>query len=96
MSNQVERLYCAKFTLTLNNRKVDNCAFISASSAAEAWDLTETLASYWKTEENKKVSLFRIQKIFKQPCSKNPIMVWSKKFFDKIRKQDKSNHLFEN
>ncbi|UCG00970.1 MAG: hypothetical protein JSW11_15300 [Candidatus Heimdallarchaeota archaeon] len=91
MSNKglVEKLYCAKYTLVFNNSKMDKCAFISASSAQEAWDLTETLASFWNTEE-KAWDSFRIQKVFKQPCSKNPIMIWSKKIFSKIRKQGRS------
>ncbi|MFX0211980.1 MAG: hypothetical protein ACFFDT_38755 [Candidatus Hodarchaeota archaeon] len=88
MSNNglVERLYCAKYTLFLEDKKMDNCAFISASSAAEAWDLTETLASFWNTEEKYVDTTFRIQKVFKQPCSRNPIMIWSKKILNKIRK----------
>ena len=98
MSNNrlVERIYCAKFTLTLDDRKMDNCAFISASSAAEAWDLTEKLASFWNTNEQNLDSLFRIHKVFKQPCSRNPLMIWSKNIFDKIRNQVGSSHLLEN
>ncbi len=88
MSNNglVERLYCAKYTVFLDDRKMDNCAFISASSAAEAWDLTETLASFWNTEEKALDTMFRIHKVFKQPCSRNPIMIWTKKILDKMRK----------
>ena len=82
-----EQLYCAKYTLIIDDRKVDNCAFISASSAAEAWDLTEALASFWKTEKKEFDSIFRIQRIFKQPCSKNPVLIWSRKIFERIKKK---------
>ncbi|MFX0124085.1 MAG: hypothetical protein ACFFAE_10645 [Candidatus Hodarchaeota archaeon] len=89
MSNNdlVEKLYCAKYTLVFDDRRIDNCAFISASSAQEAWDLTETLASFWNTEE-KDWESFRIHKVYKQPCSRNPLMIWSKKILGKIKKQE--------
>ncbi|MFX1285013.1 MAG: hypothetical protein ACFFB5_15230 [Promethearchaeota archaeon] len=88
MSNNglVEKLYCAKYTLYFGGRKMDNCAFISATSASEAWDLTETLASFWNTENKDVDSMFRIHKVFKQPCSRNPIMIWSKKILNKMRR----------
>ena len=86
----VEKLYCAKYTLTFDNRRMDNCAFISATSAQEAWDLTETLASFWNTEE-KDWDSFRIHKVFKQPCSGKPTLIWSKKILSQIKKQGRSN-----
>lgn len=91
MSNNglIEKLYCAKYTLIFDDRRMDNCAFISASSAQEAWDLTETLASFWNTEE-KELDSFRIHRVFKQPCSRNPMIIWSKRFFDKIKKRGRS------
>ncbi|MHA2244339.1 MAG: hypothetical protein ACXADY_05180 [Candidatus Hodarchaeales archaeon] len=97
MSNNklVERIYCAKFTLTLNDRIMDNCAFISASSAAEAWDLSEKLASFWNRKEQNLDSQFRIHKVFKQPCSRNPIMIWTKNILEKVRNQVGLSHLFE-
>lgn len=96
MSNNglIEKLYCAKYTLVFDDRRMDNCAFISASSAQEAWDLTEALASFWNTEE-KDLDSFRIHKVFKQPCSRNPIMIWSKKIFDKIMKRGRPAYFHE-
>ena len=85
-NNVVEKLYCAKYTLVFDDRRVDNCAFISASSAQEAWDLTEALASFWNIEE-KDWDSFRIQKVFKQPCSGKPAIIWSKGILSKIKKQ---------
>lgn len=98
MSNNglIEKIYCAKFTLTLNNRKMDNCAFVSAPSAAEAWDLTETLASFWNTEGKTSDFPFKIYRVYKQPCSTNPIMIWSKKVLDKVKKQIGLERSFEN
>lgn len=90
-----EKIYCAKYTLIFDNKKMDNCAFISASSAAEAWDLTEALASFWKTERQETDSIFRIQRVFKQPCSKNPVLIWSRKVLERIKKKGGFPYLFE-
>lgn len=86
-SNSVEKLYCAKYTLVFDDRKMINCAFISASSAQEAWDLTEALAAFWNTEE-KEWDSFRIHKVFKQPCTGKPTMIWSKRILSKIKKPE--------
>jgi hypothetical protein len=85
-NNAVEKLYCAKFTLVFDDRRIDNCAFISASSAQEAWDLTEALASVWNSKE-KDWDLFRIQKVFKQPCPGKPAMIWSKRILGNVKQQ---------
>jgi hypothetical protein len=86
----VEKLYCAMYTLIFDDRKMENCAFISVSSAQEAWDLTEILASFWNTEDREWDS-FKIHKVFKQPCSGKPIMIWSKSSFNKIKKKRRSS-----
>ncbi|MHA2293396.1 MAG: hypothetical protein ACXACK_14650 [Candidatus Hodarchaeales archaeon] len=81
------KIYCAQYTITLKDTKIDNCAFISAASAEEAWNLTQKLASIWNVEEENANSLFKIQKIYKRPCSKIPHIIWSKKVLSKIKKK---------
>jgi hypothetical protein len=71
----IDKIFCAKFTIALENKKVDKCAFISASSAAEAWDLTEVLASFWNIQDEGLDASFKIERVYKQPCSKNPVMI---------------------
>ena len=83
-NNLTEKLYCAKYTVVFDDKRMDKCAFISASSAQEAWDLTETIAELWNTEE---WDSFRIHKVYKQPCTGKPAMIWSRKILDKIKKK---------
>ncbi|MHA2248077.1 MAG: hypothetical protein ACXADY_24225 [Candidatus Hodarchaeales archaeon] len=82
-----DKIFCAKFTIALEDKKVDKCAFISASSAAEAWDLTEVLASFWNIEDEGLDVSFKIDRVYKQPCSKNPGMIWTKKILKKAMKK---------
>lgn len=83
----IDKIFCAKFTIALDDKKVDKCAFISASSAAEAWDLTEVLASFWNIEDEGLDVAFKIERVYKQPCSKNPGMIWTKQILKKAWKQ---------
>lgn len=83
-----DKIFCAKFSVALEDKKLDKCAFISASSAAEAWDLTELLASFWSNNDDESIDTsFRIERVYKQPCSKNPTMIWTKKILKKVNKQ---------
>lgn len=86
MSNDglIEKIFYVKFTIVLDDRRVDNCAFISASSAAEAWDLTEILASFWNIDDEGLGTSFKIEKVYKQPCSKNSGMIWTKQTLKKV------------
>ncbi|MFX1249759.1 MAG: hypothetical protein ACFFB2_20705 [Promethearchaeota archaeon] len=83
----VEKIFCAKFTIALDDKKIDKCAFISANSAAEAWDLTEILASFWNIDDKGLDASFKIERVYKQPCSKNPGMIWTKKILKKAKEQ---------
>ena len=88
MSKQgiINKIFCAKFKISLDDKTVDKCAFISASSAAEAWDLTEILASFWNIDDEGDTS-FKIERVYKQPCSKNPGMIWTKQTLKKAWEQ---------
>ncbi|MFX0211094.1 MAG: hypothetical protein ACFFDT_34260 [Candidatus Hodarchaeota archaeon] len=83
----IDKIFCAKFKISLDGKTVDKCAFISASSAAEAWDLTEILASFWNIGEEALEASFKIERVYKQPCSKNPIMIWSKQILKQAWKK---------
>ncbi|MHA2204086.1 MAG: hypothetical protein ACW991_10395 [Candidatus Hodarchaeales archaeon] len=93
----IEKIFCAKFTISLDDKTVDKCAFISASSAAEAWDLTEVLASFWNIDDVGLDASFKIERVYKQPCSKNPGMIWTKQVLNKVwqRVGRKSIEFFE-
>jgi hypothetical protein len=79
-----DKIFCARFKISLDDEIVDKCAFISASSAAEAWDLTEILASFWNIDDEGLDTSFKIQRVYKQPCSKNPGMIWTKHTLKKV------------
>ena len=83
----IEKIFCAKFKIFLDDKTVDKCAFISASSAAEAWDLTEVLASFWNIDDEGLDSSFKIEKVYKQPCSKNPGIIWTEQTLKKVWKR---------
>jgi len=80
----IEKIFCAKFKISLDDKTVDKCAFISASSAAEAWDLTEILASFWNIDDEGLDTSFKIERVYKQPCSKNPRIIWTKQTLKKV------------
>ncbi|UCG00868.1 MAG: hypothetical protein JSW11_14770 [Candidatus Heimdallarchaeota archaeon] len=86
-SRVIDKIFCAKFTIALDDKIVNSCAFVSAPTAAEAWDLTELLAAFWNMDEEGQDASFKIDKVYKQPCSKNPRMIWTKKMLSAVRKK---------